>query len=1184
MTSRKWVGGLLAAVLSLCCASLSFAQQPPSYAKQVLPFFTRYCAECHNSREEEGGLNLETFKSLMEGGGHGAAIVPGKPDSSRLVRMIEGKLKPFMPPKKARQPKKDEVALVRAWVLSGARDDSTGVKVTLPAIAPKRKLATPVTAVAYEPKGDYLAASGRGEVLLIRASAIHDTQDVQSRLGGLRDRVTALTFGNDGKRFAVASSQAGVAHEVRLYTFHPGKYTPQICIPLKQKDGSVIRVMKPAVHENPRFDGEQLANRHDDMIQALAFSPDGKILASASYDRLIKLWDVTENKQLRVLKDHSDSIYGIAFSPDGKMLASGAADRAVKVWDVSTGNRLYTLGESTDWVYAVAWSPDGKHLAAVGVDRSIRVWEVDRTGGKVVHSVFAHEGPITRLVYSRDGKVLYSLSEDRIIKSWDTAKMVERRVYAAQAETPLSLAVRPDGKQLAVGRYDGALVLLDEASGKVQGQPLPIKPKPPVLEKITPAYGARGRTIDVKIQGKNVDGAALVSTVPGLTATPVSSGTVKLTLPAHTAPGNYTLHLKNEAGASAAQTFTVDRFAAVNEVEPNDSPKTGQKVALPVTIVGAIDKAGDLDWYRFEAKAGQEIGVQVLTAAIGSKLDPLLRLVDPTGATVAESITGVLGHRCLSAGIYSLGILDREYRGGAGMYYRLHVGDIPIVTSVFPLGLARGTETDIQVEGVHLGKVRTFRVKAPADAAPGTRLPLPVTTPDGPPLGLPTVIVGEFPEVVLTAKNTTIPVPGTANGVIAEAGATNTWRFAARKGQRLLLEVSAQRIGSLLDSTIEILDATGRPLPRATLRCLAKTYVAFRDHDSRSPGIRLEAWSELAVNDYLLVGSELLHIRELPRNPDDDCQFFAEQGQRLGFLGTTPTHQSQGTPMYKVGIHPPGKTFPPNGLPVVTLFWRNDDGGPGFGKDSRLVFDPPADGTYRLRVADARGEGSKGHSYRLIVRPPKPDYSVSFSVAGSVSRGGAIPVRVTTQRSDEFTGEINLELSNLPAGLSAPATSIPAGENSTTFAIHATQEAALSGKAIALELKAKASIDGKEVVRTAKGSLPGVIAPGDIVTTTEQSEVTLKPGGEVRMTVKVERRNGFKGRIPLEVQGLPHGVRVLDVGLNGILVIPTETTRTIVIQADSWVQPMRRPFVVLARHEGKRTEHAAKAVLLRVVP
>ena len=84
------------------------------------------------------------------------------------------------------------------------------------------------------------------------------------------------------------------------------------------------------------------------------------------------------------------------------------------------------------------------------------------------------------------------------------------------------------------------------------------------------------------------------------------------------------------------------------------------------------------------------------------------------------------------------------------------------------------------------------------------------------------------------------------------------------------------------------------------------------------------------------------------------------------------------------------------------------------------------------------------------------------------------------------------------------------------------------------------------------------------------------------MTVKVERRNGFAGRIPLEVRGLPHGVRVLDVGLNGILITEKETTRTFVIYAEPWVEPTEHPFVVLAKQEGKNAEYAAKSVLLRV--
>jgi hypothetical protein len=1078
------IQSVLLSCLVMTFVATSAGAEPPSYSKQVNPFFTRYCVECHNQEEPKGGLNLETYKSLLEGCDNGAVLTAGKADASRIVRLVEHRDKPFMPPKKAKQPRPEEIARLRAWIDGGAKEDGA-VRITVPDIRLKAPVAPPVAALAYHPSRQILAAGGRGAVYFFDST----TGDLQGKLEGLHPRVTALAFARDGKHLAIASSAMGETHEVRLYEVNEG-------------------IASSGVVVNP----------HADVIQDLAFSPDGKILASCGYDRLIKLCDVATKKELRVLKDHSDSVYSIAFSPDGKLLASAAADRAVKVWDVATGRRLYTLGESTDWVYAVAWGPDGRHLAAAGVDKSIRVWQASAEGGRIVHSVFAHEAPVLRLAYTSDGAALYSLSEDRTVKAWDAQRMVEGKVYDRQPETVLSFAVRPDGKQLALGRYDGVLVLLDAATGKRQAEPLPIKPKPPIVEK-----------------------------------------------------------------------------------EPNDSPRTGQHVKLPVTIHGSIGRAGDVDYYHFEAKAGQEIGVEIKPLD-KAKLDVVLQLIDADGRILTESAKGLLGYICPKTGVYALGIRDREYRGDAGMKYQLAIGDIPIVTSVFPLGVERGTETEIHLEGVHLGRSRAVRLKVPADAAPGSRMAVPVAKGV---LGNPNVRIDQFPQIVWRAGGVSpllaagtgglrpplavIPIPGTANGRIDQPGATQTWRFQAKTGQPLLLEVHANRIGSPLDSAIEILDAQGRPLPWATLRSLAKTDCIFRDHDSATTGIRIESWNELAMDDYMLFGNELIRIWELPKNPDDDCRFWGLGGRRRGHLGTTPTFHPLGQPMYKVSIHPPGTAFPPNGLPIVTLYYRNDDGGGAFGKDSRLVFDPPADGEYHVRIGDARGQGSSRHAYQLTVRPPQPDFSVRFNPATpAVSTGGAVTINVNADRRDEFDGPIEVRLENLPPGFSAPATTIPAHENSTSLALFAEPSATVPSHAERgnevgkLKLIAHAAIDGKQVVREAIGGLPKPIDPGDIVTTTEQSEITVKPGSEVRLTVKVERRNGFKGRIPLDVKGLPHGIRVLDIGLNGILVVPEETTRTIAIYAEPWVQEITHPFVVSARREGKNTEHAAKSVLLRV--
>jgi WD40 repeat protein len=952
----------------------------------------------------------------------------------------------------------------------------------------------PVTALAYSPDGKLLAAGVRGEVHLLEA----DSGDMLYTLSGQGPKVTALAFRSDGKFLAVASGTPGKRGEVRLYSVNEWD-KPPLTIPA-----------------------------HQDLIHAVAFSPDGKLLATCSYDRLVKLWDVASSKLVRELKDHSDAVYGVAFHPKGHLLASCAADRTAKVWDVATGKRLYSLSEATDWLYTVAWSPDGKSLAAAGVDKSIRVWEATAEQGRLVQSAFVHEKPVWRLEYSKDGKTLYSLGEDRILKAWDTTRLVERQVYPRQPETVQAFVLRPDQPQVALGRFDGKSLVMDLATGKTITEPLPA------------------------------------------------------------------------------------RFPLVMEKEPNDIPSQGQTITLPAMVVGKLDKAGDVDYYRFEAQQFDAVGMQVIPSP-GSNITPEVELINPHGHVVATAHNGTLGHDCIP-GWYTIKVRDREFKGGKKMSYRLKLGPVPVVTRVFPLGLQRGTQTEVSIYGVHLSNTQKWgltlwplkkQISAPADAAIGSRILIPFDTPWKQPVNPPGLVVGEYGENThyehepiprehksgprkVKILSASIHIPSTAEGLVwseRDESARLKPTFFVRKGQRLVLEVEASRFGTPLDSVMEILDKQGKPVPRAVLRSVGLTYTIFRDHDANGSGVRIENWNNLAINDYVYVGNELLRIRELPKNPDDDCQFWTEAGRRKGFLGTTPNHLSLGLPIYKVEIHPPGATFPPNGYPVFTLNWRNDDGGAGFSKDSYLLFDPPADGEYQVRITDALGRSGPEFAYRLTIRPPRPSFTVDFSPKSpSVWKGGAVPITVTTKRMDGYDGPIEIRLTDLPPGFQAPVTTIPVGEESTTFALFAEKNATVSPGQPLCKLIAKAMIDGKEIEQEIKGGTPKAVEPGEIVTTTPQSEITVQPGGQVRVTVHVERRLGFQGRIPIEVRGLPHGVRVLDIGLNGILITEKETVRTFIIYCEPWVQPQEHPIVILAKHEGKNTSHAAPSVLLRIRP
>src|SRR5579864_79064 len=431
----------------------------------------------------------------------------------------------------------------------------------------------PVTALAYRPDGKQLAVAQRGEVLLIDS----DSGKLVDRIAGQTQQVTALAWNRGGSRLAIASGLPGKGGDVHIATF-----------------GSPPQVQIKA---------------HADLIHDLAFSPGGKTLATCGYDRLIKIWDLAtrgahEGPKLQ-LKDHSDAIYGISFRPDGKLLASAAADRSVKIWDTNTGKRLYSLGDNTDWVYAVAWSPDGRHLAAAGVDKSIRIWEADVKEGKLVLSNFAHEKPVLRLIYSADGKTLYSLSEDRSIKAWNAEKLQEKKVYPPQPESVLSFAVRPDGKQIAIGRYDGVCLLIDADSGKTMSQPVPLPPPPPPkATKVTPAFGQRGKALQLVFEGEALDAVNEVAAEPVAATVKIASEgrtanrlPITATFPSTATAGVVSFRLKGSTGQSEPITFLLDAFPAVESKGGNDSPSHGQQITLPQTIFGKLDHAGTVHFF-----------------------------------------------------------------------------------------------------------------------------------------------------------------------------------------------------------------------------------------------------------------------------------------------------------------------------------------------------------------------------------------------------------------------------------------------------------------------------------------------------------------------------------------------------------------------------------------------------------
>jgi WD40 repeat protein len=203
--------------------------------------------------------------------------------------------------------------------------------------------------------------------------------------------------------------------------------------------------------------------RQGHAIGALAFSPDGKTVASGAYDNDIYLWQADSGRERRHFTGHAGPVRALAFSHDGRTLASGSDDRTVRLWDVDGGKELRRLDGHTLSVLAVAFAPDGKALASAGSDYVVRVWDLGT--GKERYRLQGHDSGVNAVAFSPDGGTLASGGDDNMVRLWDAASGKPLRKLAGHDDLVLSVAFSPDGKVVASGGKDGTLRLWQAADG-----------------------------------------------------------------------------------------------------------------------------------------------------------------------------------------------------------------------------------------------------------------------------------------------------------------------------------------------------------------------------------------------------------------------------------------------------------------------------------------------------------------------------------------------------------------------------------------------------------------------------------------------------------------------------------------------------------------------------------------------
>ena len=241
-------------------------------------------------------------------------------------------------------------------------------------------------------------------------------------------------------------------------------FAPEMCLVRKEFQVQMPKWITSVIRRQKYWSSAlQALEGHSDAVNAVVFSPDGKLISSASDDATIRLWDSSTGTMLQTLTGHLSGVNAVDFSPDGKLIASGSWDNTIRLWDSSTGAALHILKGHANFVRAVVFSPDGKLLASASWDRTVRLW--DSYTGATLQILEGHSDWIKAVVFSPEGKLIASASDDQTIKLWDSSTGAALQTLEGHSDGIIAVAFSPDGKLIASASDDHTIRLWDSSTG-----------------------------------------------------------------------------------------------------------------------------------------------------------------------------------------------------------------------------------------------------------------------------------------------------------------------------------------------------------------------------------------------------------------------------------------------------------------------------------------------------------------------------------------------------------------------------------------------------------------------------------------------------------------------------------------------------------------------------------------------
>jgi hypothetical protein len=783
-------------------------------------------------------------------------------------------------------------------------------------------------------------------------------------------------------------------------------------------------------------------------------------------------------------------------------------------------------------ITALAWSTDGKRLA---VARYGKVELCDPASKQVVHTLGDHPGKISSLAFSSDGKWLVTgagvpglFSEVRL---WNVETQKVERTFDGHRDMVYGVALSRDGKRLATGSYDRRAILWDVDTGK------PIH----TLE------GHNGAIYDVAFSPD----AKLLAT----------------------ASGDATVKIWNVGTGERLDTLsqpTKEQFSATFSPDGELILAGGADNRLRVWTLTSRDKPATnaINYVRY-AHEGPVINVLyspdgTLLATVGD--DRTIKLWDLDSFTQIH----VFPVQPDSTPAVAFSPDGRQLAVG-----RMN-GSLDVLTVPKKLGRPAASSAEV----------------AKADAPMVTDAPMTKTAEIEP---------NDEPK-----SATQLPLPGVVEGIIDVANSgrshdVDLFRIACRRGEQWVLETRAAQDNSPLDSKLDVRDADGKPVPRMLLAAVRDSYIHFRGIDGNDRDVRMFGWEEMDIGQYFYFQGEVCKSFRMPQGPDSGMSMFPHGGSRFAYFDTTSMAHAMGEPCYVVEPLPPDATPVPNGLPVFKLNYENDDDGfRRFGKDSRLTFTAPADGQYLVRVSDVRGFHGPEYKYQLTGRPLKPDFTAKIGGRDpKIAAGSGKAFTVEVDRADDFEGEVRFELmGDLPPGIniSSPLVVQPGlyQAEGVVFA-NRNAEQPTPAQLEQLKLRAVSRIGGREVAKevgtlgkiklekqpkiTVRLVPDSATKPDFAAEPTADQEIVLEAGKTMPARLFFER-DGFNDRLNVDLNNLPFGVIVANLGLNGLMVPAKETEWQFHFDVAPWTPESICWIHAVARAEGNQ---ASPPIKLRIV-